>query len=323
MTRFRFPADLLIPSLLLIGLVLAMTALDTTFVSSRNIYAIFQSMALLGLVALGLSLTMVAGEFDLSVGSMVAVGGLITLLAGDESLVVGMLAAVCFGLGIGAVNALIIHRLNVSSLVVTVGTMIALLGFAFWLAGGRVVSTDSFDLGFFLDDPVLGVFSPRSLITIAAFLFVWAMMRFTLVGRDIRVVGSRRPMAAASGARVGVSIFAAFTLSGGFSALAGSLLSMSLASAAATTGGTIMLQAVSAAIVGGVALTGGAGGPIGVLIGTLVLATMNNGLSLLGLGAATIAFANGIVLMAVVLIDGRLGDHLKDLMRKHRSTQPV
>lgn len=322
MSKFRFPPDLLIPSALLIGLAVLMAILDPTFVSGRNIYAILQSVALLGLVALGLSLTMIAGEFDLSVGSMVAVGGLITLLSGQDSLVYGMLVAVGFGVVIGAANAIIIQRLNVSSLVVTVGTMIALMGFAFWLAGGRVISTDNFDPGFFLDSQVFTIFSPRSLITIAAFAIVWAVMRFTRVGRDIRVTGSRRNMAVASGARVGVSLFVAFTLSGGLSALAGSLLSMSLASAAATTASSVMLQAVSAAIVGGVALSGGAGGPVGVLIGTLVLATMNNGLSLLGLGAATIAFANGIVLMAVVLIDGRLGDHLKDLMRKHRSAHP-
>ena len=322
MTRYRFPADLIIPTVLLVVLVVTMALLDPTFVSGRNVYAIFQSAALLGLVALGLSLTMIAGEFDLSVGSMVAVGGLITLLSGQDSLVVGMLIAVCFGLCVGAANAFIIRRLNVSSLVVTVGTMIALMGFAFWLAGGRVISTDNFDPGFFLDDAVFNVFSPRSLITVFAFLIVWAIMRFTLVGRDIRVTGSRRAMATASGARVGVSLFVAFMLSGGFAALAGSLLSMSLASAAATTASSVMLQAVSAAIVGGVALSGGAGGPIGVLIGTLVLATMNNGLSLLGLGAATISFANGIVLMAVVLADGRLGDHLKDLTKKRRSAQP-
>jgi ribose/xylose/arabinose/galactoside ABC-type transport system permease subunit len=292
---------------LLVALIVLFAMWNPAFVSARNLYGLMQSFALLGLVALGLSLTMIAGEFDLSVGSMVAVGGLLTLVTGQDNLALGMGVALAFALVVGAANALVVNRFNVSSLVVTVGTMMALAGMAFWLAGGKVISTDNFDPGFALDDPLLGILSWRSVITLAAFLTVGLFMHFTLMGRDIRVVGSKRHVAAASGARVGLSLFIVFMASAFAAALAGSLLSMSLASAAATTGANLMLQAVSAAIVGGVALSGGSGGPAHVLVGTLILTVMNNGLSLIGMGATGILFANGLVLMMIVLLDGQLG----------------
>lgn len=305
--------------LLLAALIAIFATWNPAFISGRNIYALMQSFALLGLVALGLSLTMIAGEFDLSVGSMVAVGGLITLVVGGDSLVYGLVAALAFAVLVGVVNAVVISRFNVSSLVVTVGSMMALSGFAFWLAGGKVISTDNFDLGFALDDPILAILSWRSLVTLAAFLFVGLLMHYTLTGRDICVVGSKRHVAAASGAKVGRSLFVVFVLSAVAAALAGSLLSMSLASAAATTGGNLMLQAVSAAIVGGVALSGGSGTPAHVLLGSLILTVMNNGLSLIGMGATGILFANGLVLMGIVLLDGQLGAWMSERLAMSRA----
>ncbi len=306
---------------LLIGLIVIFAAWNPTFVNPRNIYALLQSFALLGMVAVGLSLTMIAGEFDLGVGSMVAVSGLLTLVVGRDDLLVGMCAALVFAIGVGVVNAFIITRFNVSSLVVTVGSMMALSGFAFWLAGGKVISTDNFDVGFALDNPILAIFSWRSLITFAGFLGAGLFLRFTLVGRDVRVTGSKRQVAVASGANVDLSLYVVFVASAFCAALAGSELSMSLASAAATTGGDLMLQAVSAAIVGGVALSGGAGTPANVLIGSLILTVMNNGLSLIGMGATGILFANGIVLMGIVLLDGQLGAWMSERFSALRAEQ--
>jgi ribose/xylose/arabinose/galactoside ABC-type transport system permease subunit len=304
---------------LLAALVAAFAIWNPAFISGRNLYALMQSFALLGMVALGLSLTMIAGEFDLSVGSMVAVGGLITLVIGAGNLAHGMLAALAFAVLVGLVNAIVISRFKVSSLVVSVGSMMALSGFAFWLAGGKVISTDNFDPGMALDDPLLTVLSWRSLVTLAAFLLVGLFMHYTLMGRDIRVIGSKPQVAAASGARVGRSLVIVFVISAVTAALAGSLLSMSLASAAATTGSTLMLQAVSAAIVGGVALTGGSGTPAHVLLGSLILTVMNNGLSLIGMGATGILFANGLVLMGIVLLDGQLGAWMSERLAMSRA----
>lgn len=323
MRSINMPLQLSVPTLLrlalLLGLIVALSIWNPTFISGRNLYALIQSFALLGLVTLGLSLTMIAGEFDLSVGSMVAVSGLMTIVLGQQSLVYGLCLALILAVLVGSANALIVIRFGVSSLVVTVGSMMALSGFAFWLAGGRVISTDNFDLGFVLDTPIFAILSWRSLITLAVFLIVGFAMRYTLAGRDIRVTGSKRHVAAASGANVGLSLLLVFIASAFCAALAGGLLSISLASASATTGGNLMLQAVAAAIVGGVALSGGSGSPAHVLLGAFILTVMNNGLSLIGLGATGISFANGLVLMGIVLLEGTPGTWIRDLLATART----
>lgn len=309
-------AGISVPMLFRVGLLLAIVALfaviDPTFLRVGNLFAITQTFALLGMIAVGLYLTMLAGEFDLSTGAMVAVSGLITLLCGQDNLLVGLFYALAFAVGVGVVNATLMVVLRVSSLVVTLGVMMTLNGFAFWLAGGQVINTDEFDLGFMLDEPHGSLLSIRSMITFAIFVVVAVMLRFTRIGRDIRVVGSKREVAVAGGANIAAALTCAFVLSSVCAAAAGSLLSLSLASASATTGSTLMLQAVSAAIVGGVSLAGGSGKPSGVFVGTLILATLNNGLSLVGLGATGVLLSNGLVLLLVVLFDGRMGVVVKE-----------
>lgn len=311
-----------VPTLLRIGLLLCIvavfTAIDPAFLRPRNLFAIMQTFALLGMIAVGLYLTMLAGEFDLSSGAMVAVAGLITLLSGQENLLLGLTCAIAFGASVGLVNALLMTTLQVSSLVVTLGMMMTLNGFAFWLAGGQVINTDQFEIGFWLDDPMISVFSARSLITLLIFAAVAIVLRYTLIGRDIRATGSKREVASASGASIGKALVWAFIFSSVCASAAGGLLSLSLASASATTGSTLMLQAVSAAIVGGVSLAGGSGKPLGVMLGTLVLATLNNGLSLIGFGATGVLLSNGSVLLLVVLLDGRLGAFLKEHVGSRR-----
>ena len=310
--------SLLIRAGLLVGILGVFSVLSPNFINGYNVYALMQTFALLGMVTLGLSLTMIAGEFDLSVGSMVAVAGLITLKLGGSSMIVGTLCAVGFGVIIGLVNAAISSWLRVSSLVVTVGTMMTLSGLAYWIGGGQVVSTDNIDAGMFLDDPIFGIFSVRSLLAFAAFALVFCLMRFTRGGRDIVAIGSRRQVAAAAGARLGISLAIVFVISAGLSALAGSLIAISLTTASPELGANLMLQAASAAIIGGVALSGGVGGPVGVMIGVFILATLNNGLSAMGANASAVLFANGLVLLAVVILDGRLARALIERLREHR-----
>jgi ribose/xylose/arabinose/galactoside ABC-type transport system permease subunit len=280
------------------------------FFSEPNIYAILQSFAFLGIVALGLSVTMIAGEFDLSVAAIATVAGLITVKLGGDSALVGLGAAVVFGILIGVANAALLPWLGVSSLVTTVGTMILLTGVGYWLAGGRVLSYDDLDVGDFLDRNLLAVFSPRSLITLGCYVLVAAFLRFTTLGRDLYAAGGHRKAAIQSGARVGLALTVGFAISGSMAALGGGLLSLSLATASATLGNNVMLQAASAAIVGGVALGGGIGKPAGVAIGVLIITILNNGLGLLNASSTQILLMNGLLLLIVVLLDGRLGTAL-------------
>ncbi len=279
---------------------------SSIFLTSGNLFALMQNFALVGLVTLGLALTMIVGEFDLSVAPLVAVGGLILAKTGADSAIVGALWAMAFGCAIGLINALVIIVLKVSSLVSTLGMMILLSGVAYWIADGNVVPYYNFDASDVLDGRMLYLLSPRILMTIAAFVLVYLVLGFTRLGRDVYATGSHRQSARMSGANTSLALIFAFVCSGVFSALAGALISISLATGSPTLGNTLLIQAASAAILGGVSLEGGVGKVHQVAVGVLILAALNNGLSLLGASAATTLLVNGLVLGFVVVMNGDL-----------------
>ena len=290
--------------LLLAGAILLFFMLRApNFVSAGNLFALLQAFALLGLLTLAVGLTMIAGEFDLSVGAMVSLAGLCTVKLGQDNVFLGIVIAALTGLLVGVFNGFLFRYLRISSLVVTVGTMIVLTGASFWIAGGRVVTYGNLDVSDWLEQTILFVLSPRSSVTLIAFFLAWLLLGRTKAGRDIYATGSNRNAAEAAGARVTFSLVLVFALSGLISAVAGSLLSLSLATASATLGTNLMLQAASAAILGGVALSGGVGNAFGMALGAFTLSALNNGLSIMGANSPTILLSNGLLLLGVVLFD--------------------
>jgi ribose/xylose/arabinose/galactoside ABC-type transport system permease subunit len=302
---------------LLLGMPICFALGTSGFVTAANAYAIMQSFAFIGLLALGISLTMIAGEFDLSTVAMATVGGLITIKLCDQtgSVSLAIVCAVGVGLLVGLANAALLPWLQISSLVTTVGMMMLLTGIAYWLAGGRTLTYENFDVSDFLDQNLAWVLSPRSLVTIIAYILVATFLAFARIGRDIYAAGGHRIAAIQSGARVGPALLICFVFSGGFAALAGALMSLSLATASATmNGANVLPQAVAAAIIGGVALEGGVGTPFGVAGGVLILTILNNGLSLMNASSAQILLINGCLLLVIVLLDGRIGAHFVSLI---------
>jgi ribose/xylose/arabinose/galactoside ABC-type transport system permease subunit len=321
----RFMSDPL--ALLRVVLLVAMagwfSATGHDFLSVGNLYALGQGFALLGLVTLGLSLTLLAAEFDLSVAAMVAVAGLIMVKVGEHNVAAGLICGVGFGALVGLANGVLTLALGVSSLVTSLGMMILMRGLAVWIEGGQGVSFSHYEVTDFIDTNWLAIFSPRSLITVACYLAVAMVLRSTRLGRDIVATGSRRKAAIMSGARVSAAVIAVFVSSGLCAALAGSLLSISLGRAASNFGENLLLQATTASILGGVALGGGVGSPLGIATGVLVLALLNNGLNLVGAGTPTILLLNGLVLLAAVLIDGAPGRWLREQSRDRSTPQPT
>lgn len=312
------PPKTLLRLILLFGLPAYFTVFVDHFLDPSNLYAMGQSFAYVGLITLGLSLTMIAGEFDLSVAATATVAGLLTVIFGAENAALGILCAVAFGIAVGVINAALLPWLNVSSLVTTVGCMIFLIGLGFWLAGGRIIGYDSFDPGDFLDQRLIWVISPRLLLTLVFYAGITILLRATTIGRDIYAAGSDRRAAIQSGANVRLALMTCFVVSGVSASLAGGLLSLSLASAAASLSNDILLQAASAAIIGGVALAGGIGSVWGVAAGVLILTMLNNGLGLMNATSTEVVLLNGLLLLTVVLLDGRLADWFVASRRRRR-----
>lgn len=305
---------------LLLPIVIAgiFVGLDSDFLLAGNFYALTQLWAIISLVTLGLSLTMICGEFDLSVGAIFALSGLVMIKTGEDSTALGVVFAISVGAGVEFFNGMATVLLRVPSLLLTLGTMISVGGLALWVEGGQLVYYANFDASDMLDARFFGILSLRSVVTITTFVVFIVILRFSRLGRDMYATGSNRAAALMSGARVEVSIVAAFIASGMLAASAGALTSISLATASARFGDNSLIQAATAAIVGGVSLSGGVGHPAFIALGAFTMVLLNNGLSMIGASSATVLLVNGIVLLIVVLSEGNLSTVIRNIIGRER-----
>lgn len=239
-----------------------------------DVYNAMQGFAQLGLLALAIGLTMIAGEFDLSVVGTYALGGMVAVKVGQTEPLLGVLAAVGCGIAIGATQGALIAGFRIPSMPVTLATYIALLGLTYAMSGGLSVSYTNFEATLWVDQTVAQWFSPRSLITLAAFLLAALLLAFTRLGRQLRAVGGDRRASRVAGVRVERTLVGLFAASGALAALGGSLLAYSFASANPDPGLRPLLIAAVAALLGGVSLAGGRGTPLGLLAGALAVALL-------------------------------------------------
>jgi len=269
--------ELLLP-LTAFGLTVVAFALVPTYtdadLNSFDVYNTLQIFARLGPIALALGLTMIAGEFDLSVVGTYALGGMLTVQLGQEHFLNGLLAAVGTGAAIGLVQGGLIARLRLPSMPVTLATYIALLGLTSALSDGLTKTYSNIDVTLWVDQTVLTIFSPRSLITLGLFGLAAVLLAGTRWGRELRAIGGDRRASRVAGVRVDRLLVATFVASGALSALGGSLLSFSLGSANPDPGVQPLILAAAAALLGGVSLAGGRGGALGLLGGILAVALL-------------------------------------------------
>jgi ribose transport system permease protein len=273
-----------------------------------NVYDVGQIFADYGLIALALGLVMIAGEYDLSTAGAYAVGAVVAVKLGGSSPLLGLAAALAVGLVAGVVQGLIVSRLNMSAVPVTLGGYLVLLGLTHELSGSKTVNFDNYTIGFRLDDPILEVFSLRSLICLGIFGLVFLALRFTRLGPSLRAVGGDRRASRTAGVPVRGVLICVLVASGLCSTAAGGLKAFSLASANPDVGLTPLIFGTIAALLGGVSLTGGYGSVIGVLAGVLSYATLQETLAVIGAEDWQILLTTGGLLVIVAVFTA---PHLK------------
>ena len=279
------PAELA-PYAILAGMVIAL-ALVPVFtqytVRTANVYDVFQNFASYGLVALALGITMIAGEFDLSVSSVYLFGGMVAVLTGGGSPAVGIIAALGAAAIVGLVQGGLIARFRLNSMPVTLGGYLIVLGITYILGHSKSVLYSNYTVGLRLDSPILQIFSIRSLISLGIFVVAALVLRYLRVGRDLRAIGGDRRAARVAGVPVDRLLVGVFVVAALGAALPGALLSYSLATASPTNiGFDVLTFSATAALIGGVSLSGGKGGAVGIAAGVLSLSVLEEILSILG-----------------------------------------
>jgi ribose/xylose/arabinose/galactoside ABC-type transport system permease subunit len=258
-------------------------------------------IALVGLVALGLTAVILMGELDLSVASTLAVAGVI--MASFESLAVGILAALAAGLVIGMVNAFFVVVVGINSFIATLGMLFFLRGAAFVISGESPVRISDVDAGVAFGRPLIGPLTPRMLLFILGFIALHLFVTRVRVGREFYAVGGNREAAYDAGIPVRRRVFTGFMISGFVCALAGVVNTLERTAADPTAGSQVLLASFAAAIIGGVLLTGGRGSVVGTLLGASSLGILQVALTLSGVQVDVQNIVIGAVLLLAVVTD--------------------
>ena len=272
---------------------------------------VLQGLAATGIGALALGVTMLAGELDVAVPSIATVAALVGMKFGGDHLLGVLGVAIVVGLIIGVAQGFIIYAVAINSLVFTLGSLIALQGVGLMIAGQRSVPSPDLRWASDLQRPLLSIFTPLTLVAIACFSMVGFFLTFTRRGREHLAIGGGRIEAIAAGVSLRRTIVTAFALSGALSGLAGGLVSIRTGSASATLFDGLLLPAVTAALLGGISLSGGKGRVVGIAIGTITLTALTSGMALRGAPFYMPGLATAALLLVVLAIE--LGSSARDL----------
>lgn len=275
------PIHLTIALILLIGLI--MTIGNKEFLSLYNLNTIVTFGAILLIVALGQMFTILIGGIDLSVGGTISFVSVISVFLVHY---VGYWAyPICLatGLAIGYVNGIILTRVKIPSFIATLGTGGIVTSLAY-LVSPRSISAPPEEYRFYdiVNGSFLGI-TNVFVIGLVTFMLLWAFLRFTRTGRNIYYVGSNIKMAWMSGTDIVETRNVAFMLSGVCAALVGLIVSGIRDGGDPVLGTSYILNSIAAVVVGGTALTGGVGGVVSVLFGTLFLSLLDNGMNVVGI----------------------------------------
>jgi len=278
--------------------------------TARNWLNISQQISMLAVVAFTMTIVMVMGDFDLSVGSMVSLAGIVAalLFSQGEPGYMGVGAALIVGLLGGLLNGFLVSIIGILPFVATLGTLTMFSGLAFWLSDGRTIFGRDIPQAFgdFARDGILlGSAEGRDLIlpnlTITALLvllLVWVLLEHTTFGRRLYAIGGNMEAARLAGVRVKRLRLVAFTLTGCGAAVGGLLLASRVASANPTQGSGLMLDAIAAVFLGMTMSEEGEAHVMGTLVGILILGVLDNGLTQMNVDS----FVREMLIGAIIVV---------------------
>jgi ribose transport system permease protein len=272
------------------------------FLSAQNILNIATQVSFDIPLALALTLVLIAGGIDLSIGSVLSMSAALTMGLQPHGTWLAVVVALCFGPLIGLINGLLVTRGRIVPFIATLGTMTLVRGFM--LTYTRQLSIAGQDEAFtYWGNGMLGPVPVPVILVLLICLLIHIFLKYTKAGRNLFAIGGNPETAFLSGINIFRFKLLAFMLSGLLSAISGVLIASRLNSSTVHIGLDSALWAIAAAIIGGASLTGGKGSVIGAILGVVTLGMLVNGMNLLGIQTYYQIGIRAIILIAVVTID--------------------
>ncbi len=303
----RIQQRMLDASLIIFAIILCIvfSVLSPYFLDVKNFMNILISVSMVGVIATGMTLIIIARGIDLSVGSTMAVAGCIeTMIVANLKMPwwTAMLGALAAGLAIGLLNGVLVTRFRIVPFIATLGTMNMVRGLAYIVTNGQAIYTSNEMVEFVGAGRIAGVPLP-AIILISCFLVMWWFTRFTVYGRYVYSVGGNRAASRLAGINVDRVNALLFTVTGGLAALAGIIMIGLSSTSMPSAGDGYNLDVITAVYLGGNSSEGGEGSLWRTLLGVMIIGVINNGMALLSVQPYWQTFAKGCLLVVAVIFD--------------------
>ncbi len=287
-----------------IVLVIGLTILKPSFIQPSNLANILKQASINGILSFGMMFVILAGGFDMSVGSTVAFAGVLAAMLGngDYPLIVPLLVAMFAGLCVGMVNGVGVAVGDLPPFIMTLGTMTAVRGLALLISNGKPITGISAEYkaiaaGSIAGIPMLAVFL---VIVIIICSFITSK---TVYGRRVYACGGNLQAARVAGINTTMIRISTFAIAGLLAGFCGFLMTSRVTIGQPTAAESYEMDAITACVVGGVSMSGGVGKPWGVVVGSLLITVIANGLDILGVSSHWQKIVKGLIIVLAVLID--------------------
>ncbi|NWG17637.1 MAG: ABC transporter permease [Chloroflexi bacterium] len=291
----------------LIGLIVIFIFFSTqspVFLTEANLINILQQSAINACIALGMTLVIISGGIDLSVGPTAATAAVFTatLMFTGTPVLPAVAVGFLIGVACGLINGLLIAKAKLQPFIVTLGTLSLYRSIALIYTGGNPILSVPPDFRAFFNGRMGNLPVPVIIVGVVA-VIAWILLRRTPLGEYMLAVGGNEEAARISGVPVALTKISAYVISGFLASLAALILVGRLGAAEPILGNLWELDAIAAAAIGGASLMGGKGSIIGTLLGAIILGAMRNGLTLMNVQAFYQLLATGLIIILAMLVD--------------------
>ncbi len=288
----------------LVGIVLLFTFLTPNFMSTNNLVNILRQASINIVLAVGVTLVILTGGIDLSVGSILATTAVIGVMTSlNPSLQWGtVLFPILAGLLMGLINGALVAYVKLPPFIATLGSMTTIRGLSYLIPDGTTIINNNLNFAW-IGNNYLGPIPWLVIIALCVVVLTWFLLRKTILGVRIYAVGGNEQAARLTGIKVGFVLMFVYGMSGLLCGLAGVMTASRLYSASGLLGNGYELDAIAAVILGGTSVVGGIGSVLGTLFGALIMAVLNNGLTLMNVSFFWQMVIRGIVIILAVTID--------------------
>ena len=291
-----------------IGLLILVTVLSFMspyFLTIPNLLNVVRQVSIIAIISFGMTMVILTGGIDLSVGSMLAFSGAVAagmIVNSGLNVFVAILIGLAAGTALGLFNGIAVAKAKLPAFIVTLAMMTVARGFTLIYTNGRPIS--GFDETFrFFGAGYLGRIPVPVIIMFILLFIIYILLKKTPLGRYIYAIGGNEKATKLSGINTDRIKIAVYALNGFLAAVSGIILTSRLNSAQPMAGEGYELDAIAAVVLGGTSLSGGSGGVVGTIIGALIIAVLNNGLNLLNVSSFYQLVAKGAVILLAVFLD--------------------